>query len=329
MQNRVYNTKAVVEAGLITALVVVMMLINTYMPVFTTIASFILPIPITVLYIRHDYKVTLASLVVSGIIISMVYNPILGFINVIIIGITGMAMGYCVRRKHKPSASIIILATSFLLANIINLFVSSYIIYKGGIIALFKENIDIIHKSMDSAMKIYGKLGVSEKQFEPVTKALEVFTPQFILMILPGMLVAVAFITAYISYNITRIVLRKLKYDIEEMTPFSNIYINSRVGVFIVSFLLIGAIISKFNNNIASYFINSSVIFMQLAFALDGIALAVYYMKNKFNLSKGVRILIIVLTIFSPLANFYAMAGLADLIIDFRKLDPYRKIKAK
>lgn len=329
MQNRVYNTKAVVEAGLITALLIIMMLINIYVPFVSIIVSFALPIPITLLYIRHNYKVTLISIVVSGIIVSMIYNPLFAFISAISIGITGIVMGYCVRKKIKSSIAIILLAVSFLITNVINLFVSSYIIYKGGLVALISKNMEIIHKSMDSTMKMYGKLGVSEKQLEPLTKALEIFTPEFILMILPGALIAGAFVIAYISYNVTEIVLRKLKYDVEEMTPFSNIYINSRIGVFIVSFLLIGAIISRFNNNIASYFINSSVIFMQLAFALDGIALAVYYMKNKFNLSKGVRILIIVLTIFSPLANFYAMAGLADLIIDFRKLDPYRKIKAK
>ena len=59
MQNRIYNTKAVIEAGLISALIVVIMLINVYVPIFSIFGMFILPVPVTVLYIRHNYKVTL------------------------------------------------------------------------------------------------------------------------------------------------------------------------------------------------------------------------------------------------------------------------------
>ncbi|SQC01733.1 Predicted membrane protein [Clostridium tetanomorphum] len=68
---------------------------------------------------------------------------------------------------------------------------------------------------------------------------------------------------------------------------------------------------------------------LQYAFFIDGLSVALYYLKDRYKMSKGVITLIIFLTMFSQLSIVYFILGLADLIIDFRKLDPNRKLGVK
>ena len=70
MQNKVYSTKAIVEAALISVIISVIMIITGYLPYFSFIGIFILPIPVTILYIRHNYKVTITAILLSIILTS-------------------------------------------------------------------------------------------------------------------------------------------------------------------------------------------------------------------------------------------------------------------
>ena len=67
---------------------------------------------------------------------------------------------------------------------------------------------------------------------------------------------------------------------------------------------------------------------MQYVFIINGLAASAYFLRVKRNLSKIVVLLILVLTILSPLGIIYFSIGLMEMAFDFRKLDPYR-IKRK
>ncbi|MCS4454021.1 DUF2232 domain-containing protein [Clostridium botulinum] len=59
---------------------------------------------------------------------------------------------------------------------------------------------------------------------------------------------------------------------------------------------------------------------------IDGISTFIYYMRNKFKISKGILIFIFLITL-GPLYIIYFYLGLADIMLDFRKLDPFRQYK--
>lgn len=56
MENK-NSTRSIVEAGLMSAMVLVLMLLNAYVPVLGYMGLFILPLPITMLVVRHNLKV--------------------------------------------------------------------------------------------------------------------------------------------------------------------------------------------------------------------------------------------------------------------------------
>jgi len=326
MQNRIYNTKAIIEAGLISALIVIIMLLNVYMPIFSVFGTFILPVPITVLYIRHNYKITLSAVVISAILIAMLYNPISALTSSILFGSTGITLGYCIKYDKKFSTAILFLAVASAISVIINFVIFSTFVNKDGIVGLINQNIKMLNESLNMSKDLYAKMGVPSEQFAQIEKAFSIFTTDFVLKLIPAMIVIMSFSSAYFNYVITKSILRKLRYDVKDVKPFSDIYINTRIGTTVVLLLIIGILLNKNKIVIGEYITNSSEIILQLIFVLDGLAVVCYYLKNKFNMSKMFIVLILILTATSQISIIYMYLGFVDMIIDFRKLDPYRRL---
>jgi uncharacterized protein YybS (DUF2232 family) len=329
MENRSYNTRAIIEAGLITALIVVIMLINVYVPIFSLFGTFILPIPITLLYIRQNYKVTLGALIVSAILIAMLYDPLSSLTSSILFGITGITLGYCVKHDKKVSFTILVLAIALSIGTIIDMSIYVTLIDKRGIVAFINDNIKTIKDSINMTKDIYTKLGVSSQQFAPIEKMIQVINADFMLKLIPAAIIITSVISAYLNYIITKSILKRLRYDMKEMTPFNELYINNRIGSFVILIMIIGLLLSRNKIYLGEYFSTSSQFILQFMLIIDGLSLADYYMKNKFNISKGFRILVLVFTVFSQLSLVYIFAALADMIFDFRRLDTYRRPKTE
>lgn len=325
MHNRIYNTKAVIEAGLITALIVVIMLITVYVPIFSTFGMFVLPIPVTVLYIRHNYKITLGAVVVSAILIAMLYNPISALTSSILFGITGITFGYCIRNDKKLSTTILLLALASAIGIVINFSIYVNLLDKRGIAGFINDNIRIMKESLNLSKELYGKMGVSNEQFASIEKSFELFTPDFILKLIPAIVILMSFFSAYINYLLTSSILKKLRYNMKPMVPFSQIYINTRIGTLVGVTLLIGLLLSRSKVQGAEYVVSSAEYLLQFIFVIDGISVAAYYLRNRFNISKPITALILFFTVFSQISAIYVYAGLADMLFDFRKLDPYRR----
>ncbi|MBI6872852.1 YybS family protein [Clostridium aciditolerans] len=325
MHNRIYNTRAMVEAGLITALIVVIMMITVYVPIFSMFGMFILPIPVTVLYIRHNYKVTLGAVVISAILIAMLYSPISALTSSILFGITGMTFGYCIKNDKKLSTTILLLALASAIGIVINFSIYVNLLDKRGMAGFISDNIRIMKESLNLSKELYGKMGVSSEQFATIEKSFELFTPDFILKLIPAIVILMSFFSAYINYILTSSILKKLRYNMKPMVPFSQIYINTRIGTLVGVTLLIGLLLGRSKVQGADYIINSAEYLLQFIFVIDGISVAAYYLRNRFNISKPITALILFFTVFSQMSVIYVYAGLADMLFDFRKLDPYRR----
>ena len=255
----------------------------------------------------------------------MVYDPISALTASILFGATGITLGYCIKHEKKFSKTILFLAIASAVAIIINFTILSTLVDKGGIVALVNQNIKMLHESLNMSKDLYSKMGVSSEQFAPIEKIFH-FTVDFVLKLIPAILVIMSFGSAYFNYVITRSILKKLRYDIEEVKPFNEIYINTRIGTIVVLCLIVGILLTKNKIAIGEYITNSSGTILQLIFLLDGLAVATYYLRNRFNISKMFTVLILVFTATSQISIIYMYLGFIDMIIDFRKLDPYRRL---
>ncbi|MEY8763265.1 MULTISPECIES: YybS family protein [Clostridium] len=325
MQKSTYDTKALIEGSLTTAITVVMMLINVYVPVFSIFANFILPIPITLLYIKQNYKVTLISVIASGILMSIFYNPIFALSLIILTGLTGMTLGYCIKNKMKFSTTMVFLSIAMAVGIIFYFTVYIMFISKGGIYGFVNKIVEDFKQSMDLSKNMYEKAGVSSNQLSSMESMLKIFTPEYIMKLIPAVIIIMSFTLSYLNYIITRSILKKLKYQMNESKPLGQWYMNTRVGTLVGLILVIGILFNRRNMAAGQYLVASSKIILELIFFIDGIALLTYYLLKKFKISKKIIAVIIILTALSSLSLFYVLAGFIDMIFDFRKLDPYRK----
>lgn len=78
------KSKSIVEAGIMSAITFVLMML-TSLPGIGTIISFAIPIPIALLYLKYNLKTSICSIVISGILIGFFISPLQLFVTILII----------------------------------------------------------------------------------------------------------------------------------------------------------------------------------------------------------------------------------------------------
>ncbi len=291
MYNRQIKTSSLVEAGLIVSLMIVLIMFSLYLPVIGILTTFLLPIPIAVLYLRQDYKITLLSIIVTGIITTMMQDPLTAVIITISFGIIGFLLGYCIKNKKSIFTTIIIIALGFLISIIIVFLIQILFIDKNTIMNIINKNISMMKESMELVKEFYSQAGVPKEQLQQMEQKFNLLQPDFILKMIPGALIISSFMSAFLNYGITRTVLIKLGYkNIKPLPHISKIYINVRIVTIVAIGLLIGVILKRNNLVLGDYFYMTSSNLLFIILLIDGLSVFVYYMKNKFNISKGILI---------------------------------------
>ena len=335
MKNKNYSTKAIVEASLISVIISVIMIVTGYLPIVSFIGTLILPIPVAILYIRHNKKITITAIFLSIILTSLVYNPIMAIYSAITYSIIGIALGYCVKKNKKSSITLIFLAIGSVISNILTIAFSMLFIEKVGFVNFISKNLEFMKQAMkvsfNSAKSLYLQSGITPEQLKLLDKNLEMMNKidvGLILALIPATIFIFSFVSAYLNYIVARAILNKLNYKMSEILPFSRVYVSNIVGAVLIGIVCIGIILASKNITGGEYIQNSSQILVQFVFIINGLAASTYFLRVKKNLSKKIVILILGLTILSPLGNIYYSIGLMETAFDFRKLDPYR-IKRK
>ena len=335
MRNKNYSTKAIVEASLISVIISVIMIIIGYLPIVSVIGTLILPIPVAILYIRHNYKTTMTAIFLGIILTSLVYNPIIAIYSSINCSIVGISLGYSVKRNKGPTLTLLFLAIGSAISNILTVAFSMLFIEKISFMNFITNKLDFFKQSMNGSLlevkSIYTQSGITQKQLELLDKNFEVIKGldvNSLLVAIPVGIFIGAVISAYLNYIVSSAVLNKLNYRMKEILPFSRFYVNNIVGAVLIGTVCIGIILSSKNIPGGNYILESSQFLAQWVFIINGLAASIYFLRVKRNLSKPIVVLIIGLTMLTQLNSVYFSIGLMEMAFDFRKLDPYR-IKRK
>jgi uncharacterized protein YybS (DUF2232 family) len=322
MENRSQNTKAVVEAGMVSALVVLITLISMYLGLSGYIGVCILPIPITVVYIRQNFKISLITVLVSTILVGLFFNPIEAVANTLLLGLIGISLGYCLKRKFSSMKTYAIFGVVVAIGAFLYTLIYVQLVTGVGVYATVDNMIkQTVASTVSSTKMIMGStpMNAQQKLFIENLKALNATA---LLKLMPGGLIVIGFMLAYINYKITNGILKRLKYKTEEMFPLTKIYIPNILGAVMISVVLIGYILTLQKLLIGDYILQSSLVVIAVAFAISGMSLTAYYLMNKYKVSKTIVVIILVAAFIFQLYQAFVILGLVDLVINFRKLDP-------
>jgi uncharacterized protein YybS (DUF2232 family) len=318
------RTRSVAEAGLFSALVAVIILMNAYVPAFIMVGTFLIPVPITILYLRHGFKNAITAVVASVLLAAMLTDPVIAISSAMLSGTSGLTLGYCLKRKLSTGYTIALLTVASALVVTINLTILSYLLLGTGVTGTLNYFIELVQESAEMSAEMMTALGASASQIEQIHRMYEVFTLDFLKRALPGLIITSGLLSAYINYKVTEVILKRLKYEVKEMTPISKIYIDNRIVALTIVVLCIGIIFHYRNLGIGEYIYVSSTMVLTMLLNISGVAAVTYYLKNRTRLRNGFIAVIIIFIFFSGLNAVLMYIGIADIMFDFRKVDPNR-----
>lgn len=324
MQNRIYNTKAIVETAIMSALLVMFMVMGEYIPFVSAVGIFFLPIPITLIYIRYNYKYSLAATLIGFIMGIFLITLISSAVVTISSGLVGFTLGYCIKNKVKYSKTILFVGIAFLISTIIQFQIYALFTNEGGIVSSIDKMVVVLKQYVNESKLQYARSGMDKATIDKLTSSFDVVNKENILKSIAAGFIVISLIFSYLNYNITRSILKKIKIEMDEPIAISKIYFNNLFSAFLIIFLCIGILLKNKNIVIGDYISSTSLILFQYIFVIQGISVVTYYLKNKFKLKNSGITVIIVITVMSPLYLLYLYGGIGDMILDFRKIDTSR-----
>ncbi|MBX4262027.1 YybS family protein [Clostridium estertheticum] len=331
MENKNYSTKAIVEAVLISVIISIIMILTSYLPIVSFIGTLILPIPVAILYIRYNVKVTVTAIFFSIILTSILFNPIRAIYAAIPCIIIGIVLGYCVKKSKGSSITLVFLTIACSISNVVTIAFSLSFIAKVNFMDFSSKFIGAIRQAMkislDGVKNTYMQNGITPDQLKVLDRSYDMINKidvALFLAIIPAAIFINSLISAYLNYIVSRAILNKLNYKMEPVLPFSKFCVSNIVGAVLIGMVCIGIILASKNITGGKYIRSSSQFLVQIVFIINGLAASTYYLRVKRKLSKPVVILILVITMISPLSDIYFSIGLMEMAFDFRKLDPYR-----
>jgi uncharacterized protein YybS (DUF2232 family) len=328
MEKTKYNTNGVVEAGFMAVFITVILIVATYVPLLSFLGTLVLPIPIVVLFLRQDLKTTVACIIVSTIVTSMAFDPIMSIKASINYSLIGLTLGYCIKSKKTSYFTIMALTLACITSNILTIVFLSIFIEKTNLLNTIKESMNIIVSSFNSSIEdvknMYKSMGMSNEQLKAMDDMLAMINVETLLIFIPACIIGYSLLSAYINYFVSREILKKLRYDIVPMAPFSEFYVTNLVGAFLIALICIGIILSGKNVAWGAYLSKSLSAVMGIILQLNGIAATAYFLRRKKLLSIRSTFFIILFSFLLGLTNVYFIIGFSEMILDFRRLDPYR-----
>ncbi|QGU96737.1 DUF2232 domain-containing protein [Clostridium bovifaecis] len=323
MVKKRYTARIITETGIMFALVFLILLITAHVPILSDIGMFILPIPITILYIRYNRGISLIAVIMSMLLTSLFYNPISALVSGIAYGFTGISLGYCIKNKKNSQVAIIIVGAAATISNIIRLIIYAFFINKQGIVGYIDYIVQELKRAFIESREMYINLNAPQEAINTVNEFIKYITVENLLILMPIVFIISSLIQAYINYFITEKTLKRLRYEVKEIVPFSKIYMPNRFVALLIIIECLGIILNSKGIKGASYMVGIGHLIVLFVLSFDGMAYLIYILREKVKMSKGITAIILIIALFTPIfSNVFFVLGLMDILLNLRKLDP-------
>lgn len=307
------QSSAIAESGVMSALVVLFIMIALYVPVIGTVALIISPIPIVFLNLRHDTRISILSVIVSAIILCMFNGVITGLSCACIYGLSAIALGECIKRKKGSVFTITVLLISVVVGFLEFLLVGIYLVLNTTPYKLINDFVEqgkqVLSWGIDvSANPVYKQL-------------LSILNTQYVLSLMPAVLIICGAIFSLLNYNITKEICKKFKIQISPLPKFTEWYTDTRFGAVLIITVCIGIMTKRSNMFIGDYIFSTGFTIFTFYMMIVGLAVTSNFLLNKVKMKKGLVIFICILLILTTLQTFIMILGITDFIVDFRAKD--------
>lgn|GEM_PF-672802 len=328
-----FTARALTEGAMMIAIALLLAFIGNYVPVLNFVGQLLFPLPMAILVFRRGIKVgVVGSVALFGL--SLTFLPLAQAIYMIVqFGALGLFLGYCYRRQKSPLFTLgfaaLIAALGALLSLLLTLFIS------GLPVSSLVTEADLMVSQMLQMMQESGSLdtqltarGITFEQFAAEAK-------MFVRRMLPAALILSSMFMTLVCYLVSARVLRRLRYRIPQLPPFSTWRMDWRFTWGLIVGLFMGWFGRRLDLSwMESLGDNISLIFGAVIFVC-GVSLIIWVLKNsKLSLVFKVLIVVLLLQFFSLTMYLVVLLAVLDALRDLRpwfaaRIDKDQRLRRK
>ena len=312
---RTVSVRGLTEGAVLAALVTVLALAANYIPLVGLAANFLCPIPLAVLMIRHGLQVAALATVVAIALGSAISGPVTGLLILLGFAPVGLAIGFGLRRQWSASTVVLITGGAVLLALIL-----------GGVAAKIgigvdprvfaREVIEINKRSLDDAAQRYGRLGLDTRQMAgSITMMRDFFDYSY--RLIPMLLLVGSFISAYLNYEVARLVLRRVGVKAPALPPMSMWGLPAIALWALPVLSLLAALGARRIAPLEGF--GANLAFLIFFVLVSQGVLAGWVLMGKYRFPAWYRVIVILLFSSGPTGLLLFFLGLADAAFDLRR----------
>lgn len=310
---RTLSVRGLTEGAILAALVALFALASRYLPLIGIASALVCPLPLTMLVIRHGTLVGLLAAVVAAAIGAMISEPLTGVTILITFAPLGIALGIGIRRR-LPASTVVLISTAVVTLSLLVNVLGTLLLAGVNPYTLMIEG---MQRGQDTAVRLYSRLGMDRQQIEQVTGPMRQFI-DLLPRLIPLLIVVGGVSTAYINYQVGRLVLRKFGQDLPALPPMFM----WRVPSPFLWVLPLGLLLVVWGRTrypaLETAGLNLSIL-AQMVFSLQGLFVG-WVLLERFSMSRWLRWLIIAFAFTNPFLGLLAFfLGLADTAFDLRR----------
>ncbi|WP_405381520.1 YybS family protein [Phascolarctobacterium sp.] len=310
------KTSAMVEAGILAAIAIVMALISMYVPVLGAFINFLWPLPIVICGCRHGFKWSLMTLLVAALVSAMIISPVNAFFLAVIFGLLGLILGECMRRHLPPMQMMLYGTIGAVIALILNVVLSFVVLGINPIEMMFNS----FNDGLTQLAAYYREHGMTEEQIkESVAGYAEMLRMMRIIM--PGAFLVCAPLMAFINYVAAKKILTKLGESFQDFPPFLQLQVPGWMLWPYAASLLAVTYFYQTDQNSWMYIASVNVqTICSFAFVFQGIVLLYWYVDTKKKPKWWANLSLAILFMVPLFSQVMVYVGAFDVIFDFRKI---------
>lgn len=315
------KVNALVEGAVLAAIATILALVGLFIPPLSLITNFLWTIPLIVICLRHDVRSGIMVLVVTSVLLMMFATPLRGLFLVLEYGFMAIIYGYAFRKNISVGKTLFYGCVAATIGTVL------VILFSFMLTGFSPEYFEAqANEAMEMVLDLYRQTGVLERLpgqgvSPDQIRAMMPKMLSIIISLIPGLMIISSLSSAFLSFFLSRIILRKMQIQLPNIPPFKNWRIPwYYIWGFIIAFgfFLLGDYTKI--QLLKTLGLNVLLIHGPVFFVI-GLAVVKFYLE-KFKVGKGLRLVFIVLVlIYFPFA-FMSLAtlGMFDMLFDYRRL---------
>lgn len=302
------------ESGLLSALTVILAMAAAYLPVIGMVAALVWALPVVVLIVRHGLRWGVMSVLVSGVIMALLLEPMLSLRMVLSFGPTGLMLGYAFRHHwsgaHAFGMTLVASVTGKLLTFGLLFLVTS--------VNPLNMQMDVMQQSFDQTFAVYEQMGL-DKNAIAASKAQISEAMTYLNLLLPFIVGVMGLLDAGVAYIVSSRVLRRLGETVPQLPPFAEWRL-PQFFLYLLGFALVGIYWggSREIQPLYQAAFNLNMVAMG-AGVIQGLSLMSYAM-DRFRVGRVMRMFFYAFVLLGGvLVQILAFTGLFDMLFDYRR----------